>query len=123
MENRPIMNQTGENIATNANCKADFSMVFSVKDLKSDNFGALLTCSNSEEAIRAVKVRLIYEQGSMLQQFPSDFMLYHVGYFNTKTGDMDSPGIAIPIKSIFDINLEIRKEINLKPVDVPEFMK
>lgn len=121
--NTTIINQTGENNATNANCRADFSMVFAVKDLKSDNFGSLLVCNTTDEAIRATKVRLMYDQGSMIQQFPADFMLYHVGYFNTKTGVMESVGIAIPVKSILDVSLELEQERKVKAVDVPEFMK
>ena len=121
--NTTIINQTGENIATNASCRADFSMVFAVKDLKSDNFGSLLVCNTSDEAIRATKVRLMYDQGSMIQQFPADFMLYHVGYFNTKTGVMESVGVAIPVKSILDVSLELEQERKAKAVDIPEFMK
>lgn len=123
MENGRIINQSIENEQNLTAELADFSKLFSVKDLKGDNFGSLLVCSSNDEAIRACKIRLLYEQNSLLQQFPADFMLYHVGYFNTKTGLVQSTGVAVPIISLLDVSIQLDNERHSKSVDVPEFMK
>lgn len=123
MENTTIINQTGENSQIRATESVNFSKLFSLRDLKSDNFGSIFTCYTTEEAIRAVKIRLMYDQGSLIQQFPADYMLYHIGYFNTNSGVMESTGVPVPVKSVFDISLELEKERKERPVDVPEFMK
>lgn len=115
------VNQMSEKTANTTTLNSE--KVFSIKDLKADSFGAPILCATNEEAIRACKIRLLYDQGSLIQQFPADYMLYHVGYFNTKTGVMESTGIAMPVISILDVYTELEQEKKNRPVDVPEFMK
>lgn len=123
MTNTNKITQINEKMQKNANEHADFMNIFSIKDLKADSFGALFLSNSVEESIRACKIRLIYERDSILQQFPNDFMLYHVGYFNTKTGQIETTGISIPIISIFDIVQQLENEIKNKPVELPEFLQ
>lgn len=123
MENVTQITQNTENAQKSTIEYADFGMIFSIKDLKSNTFGSLYVANTNEEAIRACKIRLLYERDSLIQQFPADYMLYHVGYFNSTTGVVDSCGVAIPVKSLFDISCELEQERKQRPIDVPEFMK
>lgn len=123
MKNTNKITQIIGKMQKNATEHVDFMKIFSIKDLKAGSFGALFLANSVDESIRACKIRLIYERDSILQQFPNDFMLYHVGYFNTNTGLIETTGVSVPIKSIFDIVQELDTERINKPVELPEFLQ
>lgn len=73
-------------------------MLFSMFDVKVGTFGQLVTLENAELARRSLITTFLSGQESPVTQFPDDFILYEIGDFDIKTGEIKMH--ASPIKII-----------------------
>ena len=79
--------------------------IYSVFDKKAVSFSPLFIAQNDEVAKRMVSVSLLDD--TMLSHSPSDFALYHLGEFDTNTGNVSgiSPvNIVCEVLSLIEID-------------------
>lgn len=76
--------------------------IYSVLDVKADEFGPVFLNANDRLAERTVLESCRGGQ-SLLSQYPEDFILYRIGSFDTSTGLLkgeDRPVIVLAVKDI-----------------------
>lgn len=59
---------------------------YSIKDLVTGHFGFLVSSDNDKSVLRDASV-LVGEKSVIYSKFPNDYDLYHIGVFNTETGE------------------------------------
>jgi len=63
--------------------------VYSVRDSKADTYNKPFCVSTHGEAIRSFHAAC-KQSGSMLNENPEDFNLYHIGTFDQATGELET---------------------------------
>lgn len=62
-------------------------MLYSIKDLKAEQFGPIYPAANHQDALRAFS-REVAREGSDLGKFPEDFVLHYIGAVDPNTGEL-----------------------------------
>lgn len=72
--------------------------IFAIYDVKGNCYGSLITCVNSDIAIRILD-SLLRDETSDYRRYPDDFILYHLGDYCSATGS-GSFVIPTPVISV-----------------------
>lgn len=73
-------------------------MLFSFFDTKAEAFGPLFEGANFDDAKRTFNTLLLSGADSLINKYPQDFILYHIGDFNKQAGvlfPLDAPSVVI----------------------------
>lgn len=93
-------------------------LMFSVYDLKARAYMAPFTAVTPGVALREF-ARAVQQERSPFAQFPADFALHQVGWFNEATGQCSSPTPPIPLAMATEFAVDSKvRSMGLDPVKV-----
>jgi len=75
--------------------------IYSVRDKRANEYGQPMAMPTDAHAVRSFQQEVNRtDPGNMLNQYPEDFAIYYVGYFNSETGTITESGPQLLMEAI-----------------------